>query len=83
MRGHLVVDLLCLECVEVRLDADVAQHLGDGEQVAAAERLVEAMAEAERQGLMAIAFEGRMVDVPHLNQASRLLDRARQIGDSR
>lgn len=53
------------------------------EEVAAAERLVEAMEEAERQGLMAIAFEGRMVDVPHLNQARRLLDRARQIGDSR
>lgn len=51
------------------------------EDVATAERLIEAMAEAERQGLMAIAFEGRMVDAPHLAQARRIVERARQIGD--
>jgi citrate lyase subunit beta/citryl-CoA lyase len=51
------------------------------EEVAEAERLVEAMAEAERQGRMAIAFEGKMVDVPHLTRARRIIDRARQIGD--
>lgn len=51
------------------------------EEVAEAERLVEAMAEAESQGRMAIAFEGRMVDVPHLNRAKRILERAKQIGD--
>lgn len=51
------------------------------DEVAEAQRLVAAMADAERQGLMAIAFEGRMVDVPHLERARRLLDRARQIGD--
>ena len=36
-------------------------------------RLIEAFAEAEKQGLMAIAFEGQMVDVPHLNRAKSFL----------
>lgn len=53
------------------------------EEVAEAERLVQAMAEAERQGNMAIAFEGRMVDVPHLTRARKILERARQIGERR
>ena len=44
-----------------------------------AKRLVEAFAEAEKQGLMAISFEGQMVDVPHLTRARRLLDRSAQI----
>lgn len=52
------------------------------EEVAEAERLVQAMTEAQTRGLMAIAFEGRMVDVPHLNRARRIIDRARQIGDA-
>lgn len=51
------------------------------DEVAEARRLVEAMEEAERQGRMAIAFEGRMVDVPHLNRARRIIHRASQIGD--
>lgn len=50
------------------------------EEIAEAERLVAAMADAEREGLMAIAFEGKMVDVPHLNRARRILERARQTG---
>jgi citrate lyase subunit beta / citryl-CoA lyase len=50
-------------------------------EVDEAERLVAAMAEAEAAGRMAIAFEGRMVDVPHLERAKRLLARARQIRD--
>ncbi|MFL2526979.1 MAG: HpcH/HpaI aldolase/citrate lyase family protein [Candidatus Azotimanducaceae bacterium] len=45
-------------------------------EVSAAKRLIEAFAEAEKQGLMAIAFEGQMVDVPHLNRAKKLLARA-------
>jgi citrate lyase subunit beta/citryl-CoA lyase len=51
------------------------------EEVAQAQRLVAAMAEAESQGLMAIAFEGKMVDVPHLNRAKKIIHRARQIGE--
>lgn len=50
-------------------DADVAQ----------AQRLVEAFAEAEKEGLMAISFEGQMVDVPHLTRAQKLIERAAQI----
>src|SRR5690606_4591934 len=53
------------------------------EEVAEARRLVEAMTEAESRGLMAIAFEGKMVDVPHLNRAQRILQRARLIGATR
>lgn len=49
------------------------------EDVATARRLVEAFADAERQGLMAISFEGSMVDVPHLRRAERLLARAAAI----
>jgi citrate lyase subunit beta / citryl-CoA lyase len=48
-------------------------------EVDEAERLLAAMAEAEAEGRMAIAFEGKMVDVPHLNRARRILDRARSI----
>ena len=44
-----------------------------------ATRLTEAFAEAEKQGLMAISFEGKMVDVPHLTRARKILDRAAQI----
>jgi citrate lyase subunit beta/citryl-CoA lyase len=51
-------------------------------EVTEAERLVEAMAAAEQEGRMAIAFEGRMVDVPHLERAKRLLARARRIAGS-
>lgn len=51
-------------------------------EVAEAERLVEAMTEAQHEGRMAIAFEGRMVDVPHLERARRLLERARRIAAS-
>lgn len=48
-------------------------------EVSTAKRLIEAFAEAEKQGLMAIAFEGQMVDVPHLNRAKKLLARAELI----
>ena len=44
-----------------------------------AQRLVAAFAEAEKEGLMAISFEGKMVDVPHLVRAQKLLARAEQI----
>ena len=49
------------------------------EEVATAKRLLEAFAEAEARGLMAFAFEGEMVDVPHLTRAQRLLSRASAI----
>lgn len=52
------------------------------DDVQRAERLVEAFAEAEAEGRMAFAFEGEMVDVPHLTRAQRLLARARAIAEA-
>ena len=48
-------------------------------EVNEAERLIEAFAEAQAQGLMAISFEGKMVDVPHLTRAKKMLARAAEI----
>lgn len=64
-----------------QIDIVNAAFTPSAEELDEARRLVEAMSEAEREGRMAIAFEGRMVDVPHLNRARRLIERARQIGD--
>ena len=44
-----------------------------------AQRLLDAFAEAEREGRMAFSFEGKMVDVPHLTRATKTLERATQI----
>ena len=49
------------------------------EEVDEAQRLVAAFDEAQRQGLMAMSFEGKMVDVPHLTRAKKLLQRAEEI----
>jgi citrate lyase subunit beta/citryl-CoA lyase len=66
-----------------QIDVVNAAFTPTADEVAEAERLVDAMTEAASQGLMAIAFEGRMVDVPHLNRARRIIHRSRQIGDTR
>lgn len=65
-----------------QIDVVNAAFTPSAEEVSEARRLVEAMEQAEREGRMAIAFEGKMVDVPHLNRARRILERATQIGDS-
>ena len=49
------------------------------DEINEAQRLVEAFSEAESRGLMAISFEGKMVDVPHLIRARKLLARAEKI----
>jgi len=49
------------------------------DEVDEAQRLIEAFAEAEKDGLIAISFEGKMVDVPHLTRAQKTLARAEQI----
>jgi citrate lyase subunit beta/citryl-CoA lyase len=49
------------------------------DEVDEALRLVAAFAEAEADGRMAISFEGKMVDVPHLTRARKTLARAEQI----
>ncbi|MCZ6641739.1 MAG: CoA ester lyase [Gammaproteobacteria bacterium] len=43
------------------------------------ERLIAAFAEARADGRMAIRFEGKMVDVPHLTRAQKLVARAEKI----
>jgi citrate lyase subunit beta/citryl-CoA lyase len=48
-------------------------------EIEEAERLVAAFAQAQAEGRMAFAFEGKMVDVPHLTRAQNILSRARQI----
>ena len=53
----------------------------DEQEVARAERLIEAFSEAEKEGLMAIRFEGQMVDVPHLTRARKTVARAKQISE--
>lgn len=62
-----------------QIDVVNAAFTPSDEEIADARRLVAAMEDAVREGHMAIAFEGRMVDVPHLERARRLLARARQI----
>ncbi|MFP6814767.1 MAG: CoA ester lyase [Pseudomonadales bacterium] len=42
-------------------------------------RLVAAFAQAAAEGQMAISFEGKMVDVPHLTRARKILAQAEQI----
>lgn len=60
----------------------VNEHFSpSADEVDEAERLVAAFAEAEAQGLMAISFEGKMVDVPHLTRAKKTLARAEQIAN--
>jgi citrate lyase subunit beta/citryl-CoA lyase len=49
------------------------------DEVDEAQRLVAAFAQAEADGRMAISFEGKMVDVPHLTRARKILTRARQV----
>lgn len=49
------------------------------EEIDEAQRLVAAFAKAEADGRMAISFEGKMVDVPHLTRARKTLARAEQI----
>jgi citrate lyase subunit beta/citryl-CoA lyase len=65
-----------------QIDIVNAAFTPSAEEVDEAARLVRAMEDATREGLMAIAFEGRMVDVPHLERARRILARSRQIGDA-
>jgi citrate lyase subunit beta/citryl-CoA lyase len=48
------------------------------EQVAEAERVIEAMESAQAEGLGAIRFEGKMIDQVHLSAARKVLEKARE-----
>ena len=56
-----------------------AELTPSADDVAAAEKLVAAYAEAENQGFGAVAVDGKMVDVPVVERARRLLARAAAI----
>lgn len=45
-------------------------------------RLLEAFEAAQAEGKIAFSFEGKMVDVPHLARANRIVDRARLVAAS-
>ena len=62
-----------------QIDAVNAAFTPTADEVDEAERLLAAFAEAQDQGLMAISFEGKMVDVPHLTRAQKIIARAQQI----
>jgi citrate lyase subunit beta/citryl-CoA lyase len=62
-----------------QIDIVNAAFSPDADEVDEAQRLVEAFATAAEQGLMAISFEGKMVDVPHLTRTKKTLERAAQI----
>lgn len=49
------------------------------EEVAEAEELLAAFAEAEAEGRMAFSFKGQMVDVPRMERAKRIVARSRFI----
>lgn len=49
------------------------------EEVAAARRVIEALADAQRAGRASVGVDGRMVDIPVAERARRLLDRAEAI----
>ena len=50
------------------------------EEIAESRELVEAFEEERKQGRMAFTFKGQMVDVPHLERARKVLERARLAG---
>ncbi len=50
------------------------------EEVQAAQELIAAFDEHRRRGSAAFAFKGQMVDMPHLDRAQKVVDRARRAG---
>jgi len=62
-----------------QIDTVNAAFSPSAEAIDEARRLVAAFAEAEAEGRMAFAFEGKMVDVPHLRRAEGILERARRM----
>jgi citrate lyase beta subunit len=53
------------------------------EQIAQAQRLIEAHDEQQAQGIGAFAFEGKMIDMPAIRAAQQVLARARAAGKIR
>lgn len=62
-----------------QIDVVNAAFTPSREELDYAQRLLEAFALEQAAGRMAFAFEGQMVDVPHLSRAQRIVDRAAKI----
>jgi citrate lyase subunit beta/citryl-CoA lyase len=71
-RGKLTIHPAQIEIVN-------AAFTPTAEEVAEAQALVEAFAEAEQQGKLAFSWQGRLVDAPHLKQAREVLLLAERI----
>ena len=65
-----------------QIDVVNATFTPSPDEVDEASRLIAAFADAESEGLMAISFEGKMVDVPHLTRAQKIVARAEQISEN-
>jgi citrate lyase subunit beta/citryl-CoA lyase len=65
---------LCVHPSQVKLANDV--FTPTDEEVDRSRRMLSAVADAEKEGRGVVWFEGRMVDVPVIRQAERLLARA-------
>jgi malyl-CoA/(S)-citramalyl-CoA lyase len=49
-------------------------------EVKKAQRIIEAMAQAQKEGKGAVSLDGRMIDIASIRQAQVLVEKARQIG---
>jgi malyl-CoA/(S)-citramalyl-CoA lyase len=50
------------------------------EEVTKAKRILEAMAQAQKEGKGAVSLDGRLIDIASIRQAQNLVDKAKQIG---
>ncbi|MCO6416347.1 CoA ester lyase [Siccirubricoccus sp. KC 17139] len=79
LRRSRALGFACASCVHPSQVSVVNEEYGARpEDVARAQRMVEAFATALAQGLGAVSFEGQMIDEPVVERARRLLARARQ-----
>jgi citrate lyase subunit beta / citryl-CoA lyase len=73
-RAFGYVGALCIHPAQVPVLADAFSP--SAEQLAHAQRVLDALAEDERNGTAAVSVDGRMVDTPMATRARRLLARA-------
>ncbi len=52
------------------------------EEVTRAKRILEAMAEAQKEGKGAVSLDGRLIDIASIRQAENLVQKAQQIGSA-
>lgn len=74
------VGKMAIHPVQVEIIADV--FTPSDEEIEYARKLIEAHQEHQQQGIGAFAYEGKMVDMPMIRSAQRILARARAAGRS-